>query len=75
MFPEGSKKQKVRLEEGSSVSHGLRGTKKEVWGEKRMRQEEEESAGGEALMVLLPCSLYSGVKSARKVTLSGKQRC
>ena len=42
------------------------------------RKDEEtgrrESARGAGLMVLLSCSLCSGVKSAREVPLSGKQR-
>lgn len=42
MFPEEGEKQKASLEEGSSVSHGLRERKKEGWGEKRRRREEEE---------------------------------
>lgn len=43
MFPEDVEKQKARLEEGNSVSHGLRERKKEVWGEKTRRQEEEKA--------------------------------
>lgn len=54
MFPEEGEKQVARLEEGSSVSHGLRERKKEVWGEKRRRQEEEKALEGQVSWCYFP---------------------